>query len=187
MKTICRDRQNRMTFGGPSGNITSAVSTEVDQLLSPKSLEQLSHLDVQISRKLQSNEPIDVEYWEQILRGISVYKAKAELKTIYRSIIDSRLQGLKEQQMAEAELVQEKLEILFQDKESTNVNDSQAQSNNSQPKSAAPSIAYSKRIDPEPMLKIRAEDKGMDIVDEFDFVKKIVSFLIQTTAGDPSN
>ena len=163
-----------MAPSGPSGRVVSAVSTDVDRLLGPKTLEQLQTLERQISQKLQSNEPIDVEYWEQLLRNIAVYKAKAELKNFYQSVIDSRLQVLRGQQIEEAALVKEKLSLLLGSSASeTNTN---FVGEHTEDLAEAPmrSIPYSKVLEPDPLLKIKVEDKGLDVVGEADFVNKIV-------------
>lgn len=146
-----------MAPAGPAGRGVSSVSDDVDSLLGPKSLKELTSLEGQVKQKLESNEPIDVEYWEQLLRSIAVYKAKAELKQVYKSVIDSRLQVLKDQQILEADSVREKLTLL------------------SATSSQSPfGIRYSKSIDPEPFLKIRPEDKALEVMDEAAFLSNIV-------------
>jgi len=158
-----------------SGRIVTSVSADVDRLLGPKSLEQLSVLENQISEKLQSNEPIDVEYWEQLLRNIGVYKAKAELRKIYKSVIDSRLQVLKEQQIAEAELVREKLSLLSKYGGTSDGDKLGNASRGESTRAFLHTISYSVEMDPEPMLKVKAEDKSLDVVEEAEFLGKIVN------------
>lgn len=175
MKIICEDRRSRMKPSTVSGRTVGSVSADVDRLLGPKSLEQLSVLGKQITEKLESNEPIDVEYWEQLLRNIGVYKAKAELKKIYKSVIDSRLQALKEQQVAEAELVREKLSLLSEygrNPAGDPVGNAPLAGSNG---AVLHSISYSAHVDPEPMLKVRAEDKNLEVVEESEFLSKIVN------------
>lgn len=152
-----------MMPSGPSGRGTDSVSADVDRLLGPKSLEQLFIIEKQVDAKLHSDEPIDVEYWEQLLENIGVYKAKAQLRVIYQSVIDSKLQSLKDQQIQEAKFVQERIASMYRGTSSS--------------PSVATGIAYSREFDPEPLLKIRAEDKDMELVDESDFLDKMVGFL----------
>lgn len=157
-----------------SGRTVTSVSADVDRLLGPKSLEQLSVLEQRISEKLQSNEPIDVEYWEQLLRNIGVYKAKAELNKVYKSVIDSRLQALKEQQATEAEMVREKLSVLSEyggTVENNRVNNAPLGDSTRDP---LRTISYSMQMDPEPMLKVKMEDKSLEVVAESEFLSKIV-------------
>lgn len=173
---ICIDRQAQLTSTGLPGRNTNSVSADVDRLLGPKSLEQLKTLETQINKKLQSNEPIDVEYWEQLLRNISVYKARAELKNVYKAVIDSRLQKLREDQIAEAELVKEKLALLsYHPDGATRNTGSNLEASTSSETAFTPSLTHSKHLDPEPLLKIRVEDQGIDVMDESDFINKTVS------------
>jgi hypothetical protein len=53
-----------------------AVKDEITSLLKGKTYEQLLTLQKQISAKLQSGEPIDVEYWEGLMKELIVWKAK---------------------------------------------------------------------------------------------------------------
>ena len=175
MKIICEDRRSRIAPTGPSTRSINSVTADVDQLLGPKSLEQLNNLEVQISNKLQSDEPIDVEYWEQLLQNIRVYKAKAELKKLYKAIIASRLQVQKEQQIAEAGIVQVKLAMLSQRTSSNNTDISTVEITETSMAKPVSCIVYSEALDPEPFLKIRPDDKGLEVMEESDFLDKIVS------------
>lgn len=174
---ICQDYQNSVTPAGPHGRSTQPVSDDINRLLAPKALEELNGLETQISIKMKSNEPIDVEYWEQLLRSIAVYKAKAELKQVYNSIINDRLAKLRQQQALEAAIAKEKLVMLLTH---SGTSLSQAVRNPSLTKSSSsstPFINYSRSLDPEPLLRLGAGDKGHDVVDEGDFLNKIVCFF----------
>ena len=174
MKIICHDRRSRMTSSQSSGRAVHAISADIDRLLEPKTLEQLRILERQISQKLQSNEPIDVEYWEQLLQNIAVYKAKAELKRFYKSVVDSRLRVLRGQQVEEAELVKSKLSILLGNSATTHNASFMEEASKDIAEVSLQAILCSKVVDPEPLLKIRIEDKGLDIIGESDFMDKIV-------------
>src|SRR4051794_9631073 len=110
MKVICKDMMQKLRGIGPEGRATGTVSSDIDALLSPKSYEELEKLEKQIRAKLKSNEPIDVDYWEQLLRSLIVWKARAKLKKVYQSVIDSRLEGLRKQQQEEAESIRTRLQ-----------------------------------------------------------------------------
>lgn len=172
---ICNDYQDRLAPAASRGYLISSVSADVDRLLSPKTLAELENLEKQISRKLQSNEPIDVEYWEQLLRNVAVYKSRAELNTVYRNIIASRLNDLRHEQRAEAMLVRNKLALLICISKPNDLRldctTSTADDSNTEP----PYLSYSRELDPEPLLKLRAEDKGLDTIDEKDFLDKLTS------------
>lgn len=173
---ICRDHQTRAAPTGSLSRSAHSVSSDIDRLLTPKSLKQLDALETQISAKLRSNEPIDVEYWEQLLNSIAVYKAKAELNEVYKSIVDSRLVNLRQQQASEATEVKEKLALLLTGSNSL----SEFASSRSVPGNADSSskllVSCSPQLDPEPLLKLRSEDRVYEVIEEADFVNKVVSF-----------
>lgn len=156
------------------------MSADVDRLLSPKSLKELEVLEQQISGKLQSNEPIDVEYWEQLLRNVAVYKSRAELDAVYKTIIESRLNDLRKEQRGQAEQAKEKLRLVLTNVENTSDGaDETPDAKSSAPPGQRTAMRYSKELDPEPLLKLRAEDKGLDVLDEKEFMDKIVSLRLR--------
>ena len=42
----------------------------------------------------------------------------------------------------------------------------------------SPLLKYSRVLDPEPQLKIRVEDKTLDVIEESDFLSKRVSYTV---------
>lgn len=52
------------------------VESSITSLLADKTYEQLSELQRSIQAKLSSGDPIDVDYWEGLLRSLLVWKAK---------------------------------------------------------------------------------------------------------------
>lgn len=150
--------------------VNHAVSTDVDRLLGPKSFEQLTTLEKQIHSKLQSNEPIDVEYWEQLLRSIAVYKAKAELDEVYKSIIQGRMTDLRLEQKQEAELARDRLSVVLGSVDASELSPSEERL------PSDPQVVYSQMLDPEPHLKLSSDDKALDVVKEEEFVDRIVRY-----------
>ena len=53
-----------------------AIKAEFANLLRGKTQDQLNALQISVQRKLTSGEPIDVEYWENLLKELIVWKAK---------------------------------------------------------------------------------------------------------------
>lgn len=158
MKVICRDRQKT---SAPEGRALSSVAADINRLLSPKTYEQLQTLEVQVKRKLNSNEPIDTDYWEELLRSLTVWKARARLRNVYQAVIEERVRDLRKQQREEAESVREKLAPLaplFTDEQQLNSTIS----------------AEFKGLDPDPLLQVRPEDKGLEIMDESAFLRQVV-------------
>jgi Conserved mid region of cactin. len=157
MKVICRDRQKTVT---PEGRVLNSVAADINKLLSPKSYEQLQNLEVQVKRKLNSNEPIDTDYWEELLRSLTVWKARASLKNVYQAIIDERVRDLRRQQRQEAESIREKLAPLAPVVSADDVT----------------SHVEFEGLDPDPLLQVRPEDKGLEIMDESAFLNQVVGF-----------
>ena len=98
-----------------------------------------------------------------------MYKAKAELRNVYQAVIDSRLKGLKEHQIAEAEMIQEKLRVL------STITEGAADIETPTESIRLAKIGYSRTLDPEPLLKIRLEDKGLEVIGEAEFLSNVVS------------
>jgi hypothetical protein len=111
LQTLCRERRQNLEPQGPEGRIVESVSADVDRILSPKTFEQLEALERQIKAKLQSDEEIDTDYWEQLLRSLLVWKAKAKLKKIHEAIKQSRLATLKERNPERAKALEQSLPV----------------------------------------------------------------------------
>lgn len=174
LNIICKNYEAKLAPKGPQARSALSVSADVDRLLSSKSLKELNVLEDQISSKLRSNEPIDVEYWEQLIGSIAVYKAKAELSQFYKSIIDNRLTKLKHAHASEAAIAKKKLALLLSSPEEP-VEGSQNQlSLLEESFSYMQPVKYSRILDPEPFLKLHPEDKGHNMIAENDFVNNIV-------------
>lgn len=160
MKLICNDRIDKFKEPAQAARGVNVVASDVDRLLGSKTLPQLEVLEKQIRTKLASDEPIDTDYWEHLLKSLIVWKARASLRTVSQALVNSRLETVRKQQKEEAEAVKEKLRALFQ------VGGSDTRSD------AAPKT-NSKLLDPEPFLKLRQEDKTLESMDEAEFLSKI--------------
>lgn len=158
MKVICKDRQKTIA---PEGRALNSVAADINKLLSPKSYEQLQALEGQVRRKLDSNEPIDTDYWEELLRSLTVWKARAKLKKVYQAVIDERVRGLRQQQREEAESVRSKLAPLA------------PLVREDGPKAVLVNEEF-RGLDPDPLLQIRPEDKIYEVLDESAFLDQVV-------------
>lgn len=177
MEIICKDRRQKLKPAGPDGRAVGSVAADVDKLLAPKTYEQLEALEKQIRAKLRSDEHIDVDYWEQLLSSLLIWKAKSKLKKVYQSLIDSRLESLRQQQSEDAENVRAKLQLILKGpsravEEGEEAADKMSGVEDTHPQAL---FTYSSRYDPEPLLKITAEDKAVEIFDESTFLTKITS------------
>lgn len=83
MLLICEDRLRQLNLErnpniaaaqGQSSN--AVVESDIARLLEGKSFDQLLALEDNVKSKLASREPIDVDYWEGLLRSLQVWKAK---------------------------------------------------------------------------------------------------------------
>jgi hypothetical protein len=177
MQIICNDRREKLKPLGPEGRAVSSVAADVDKLLGPKTYEQLETLEKQIRTKLHSNEPIDVDYWEQLLRSLLIWKAKAKLKKVYQSVLDSRLDTLRKEQQEDAQGIRAKLqEILTGPLQVTEEGAEQSNGADiSQIVRRQPTFPYSQQYDPEPFLKLHSEDKSSEVIDESVFLEKLVA------------
>jgi hypothetical protein len=108
---------------------------------------------VQVKKKLDSDEPIDYDYWEQLLRSLRVWKAKAKLRRVSQDIVKERLQALRKQQQEAATSVQSRIYDML-----TAADESR--------EDKATAVAYDAAVDPQPLLKLRAEDKGLVQIEE---------------------
>jgi len=74
---VCKGRiernQQRQQMGVEAAAV---VESDIANLLAGKSYEHLVTLQRQIQTKLASREPMDVEYWEGLLKKLLVYKAQ---------------------------------------------------------------------------------------------------------------
>ncbi|KAL4808927.1 mid region of cactin-domain-containing protein [Aspergillus unguis] len=155
MKVICKDRLKTIA---PQGRALNSVAADINKLLGPKTYEQLQSLEGQVRRKLDSNEPIDTDYWEELLRSLTVWKARAKLKKVYQDVIDERVRGLRQQQREEAESVRSKLAPLapLVQTNAVLVNEEEFRD-----------------LDPDPLLQIRPEDKVYEVLDEDTFLDQV--------------
>jgi hypothetical protein len=84
---VCKDRLERFELSTKSAaeasararDVNLAVESEINGLLKGKSYDQLAQLQRQIQSKLTSGEPIDVDYWEGLLKSLLVWKSRVSL------------------------------------------------------------------------------------------------------------
>ena len=73
------------------------VKSDITNLLAGNSYEHLVRLQRQIQTNLASREPMDVEYWEGLLKKLLVYKAQASAV-----VVQHRLEYLRKRRRDEA-------------------------------------------------------------------------------------
>jgi cactin len=87
--TILKDCQSKSS-AAPESRAVDPVAEDIKALLGPKTHDQLLVLESQIQRKLSSDEPVDVDYWQQLLRGLKIFKAKAKIRAIHAPVLEAR-------------------------------------------------------------------------------------------------
>lgn len=170
MKIICKDRHSKLIGAGPNGRGAQSVASDVDHLFGTKSLTELETLGKQIKAKLSANEPIDIEYWENLLQKLTSWKARAKLRQVSQSIVGNQLQGLRKQQQEEANTMKDRLAVVFSTSRAA-----VGRSNTGKEDHSLENEQVSTLLDPESMLKIRTEDKALEIQDENIFLETVVS------------
>jgi hypothetical protein len=153
MKILCEDHARRRHTVRPEGRTMNSVSSDIDRLLSPKSFKELEKLESQIRKKLSSQEPIDTDYWQQLLDSLLVWKAKAKLRKVSQSVLALRVQSLKRDMEIEALALQESVKGV--------------------PSSASATISTNIPLDPDPFLQLRPQDKTQLAVDETTFLSTV--------------
>lgn len=84
---VCKDRLDRIHDRERLGvEAAATVEADIAKLLSGKSYDHLVALQRQIQAKLASREPLDVEYWEGLLKKLLVYKAQVRCNVHSRMI-----------------------------------------------------------------------------------------------------
>lgn len=182
MKTICKDRRQRSQGAQPAARGVNSVASDLDKLLGPKTYEELEKLEKQIRTKLQSNEPIDADYWEHLLRSLLVWKAKAKLRKVSQSILSARLGGLRKQEADRAFDVQSKLQLVLRDNQTVFEDEKRDVETQAQEKATSDMIA-AETLDPEPLLRLRQEDKSLETMTEKEFATRIVSLHCYHSSG----
>lgn len=111
MMIVCEDKLDdlRMAAGrasteaGIRSRIDSTVKADMNRMLSVKTYEQLVALASDVHDKLNSGEPVDVEYWEGLLKAIGVWQAKAKLRDMHEVILNNRVEYLRHRHRVETE------------------------------------------------------------------------------------
>ena len=182
MIVVCDDKLSELQAEEKNitSNVTTVVKDDISKLLAGKTYEQLNKLQAQIQQKLSGQEAVEVEYWEQQLKTITVWKAKAKLKSMHEIVLQKRLEQLRRRQRQEATKVQEELETALA---SHNVYVRDEGGQEGADKEAMEDEDYSlieeydSLMSPRPFDKLPKEDKQYDIIDFEEDMKELVSLV----------
>ena len=130
-----------------------------------------------MKKKLDSDEAIDYDYWEQLLRSLRVWKAKAKLRRVSQEIVEERLQAFRRQQAEAATSIQNKLNKLLRNEDGSD-------------QASSSVVAYDADLDPQPLLKLPTKDKTLHQTEEQLFLDNMVCsphlILIQRACANDS-
>lgn len=109
MQILCQSRQESLEKDSTSQNssiqddLVQPVSEDIDAVLSGKSFDELLKLEKQVQEMIRSDDPsIDLDFWQRLLKELTIRKAKAKLDQIHELVIAERLKRLRKSQHAEA-------------------------------------------------------------------------------------
>lgn len=97
---LCEDRARAQEDAGP--RLDPSIVADIDALLAEKSVGELEALQASIRAKLQSGEPLDVEYWESMQRRIVVWLSAARLHAVHEVVLTNWITALQRRQRREA-------------------------------------------------------------------------------------
>jgi hypothetical protein len=110
MMVICKDRVDSISSDQRLGReAAAAVEADINAHLQGKSYDHLLALQRQIQAKLSGGGPVDIDYWEGLLKKLLVWKSKARLKSLHEVVVRNRLEQLRKRQRDEALQAQEEL------------------------------------------------------------------------------
>ncbi|KAI8069268.1 mid region of cactin-domain-containing protein [Gongronella butleri] len=186
------------------GGVVAEVNTDIQRVLEGKTYDQLSQLQKQVRAKLDSGEPIDVEYWETLLRELIVYKAKAKLSRMHQDMLTRRLDQLRERQRQEAHKVQHELDQVLSmqaadvsgqgvgpgegiaaepvDQDLTETQDIKAFGQNGPSGAPASVQTYTRSMSPEPLAQLPKSEQMLLVLDPVDDMKQLIEQRRQVLA-----
>lgn len=107
---VCDEQVSASSGERPPNRLDPSIVRDIDQLLSDKSAAELLDLQTSIRAKLRSGEPLDVEYWEEMLRRLVVWRSKAKLRESAQTVTAYRRARLYDAQHRAAMRAMEDLE-----------------------------------------------------------------------------
>lgn len=144
MIIVCDDkladlREQQGSSGGDEARprMDPTIKANMNRMLADKSYDELEALQNQVRDKLRSGEPIDVEYWEGLLKQIVVWRAKAKLRDLHEVVLENRLEYLRRKQRYEASRQQEELVAQLGEEEGLGVVEEEDEAGEAEPTTSA--------------------------------------------------
>lgn len=170
MIVVCEDKLNQAQNERQKGTGIDPVQADINELLSSKTYDQLNILQGQIQHKLGSNEPVDVDYWEQLLKSLIVWKAKIKLRKMHEVVLRNRLEQLRRLQRDEANKAQLELQNAVA-KQQLAAEEQQAEI----AEASTESVQYTREMSPEKAFKIGWDDESLEVMDQAKFTQRLMA------------
>lgn len=100
---LCEDCARTQASAGTKPRLDPSIQADIDALLADKTTSELETLQASIDAKLQSGEPLDVEYWESMQRRIVVWLSAARLHAMHEDVLRNRIADLQRRQKRKAD------------------------------------------------------------------------------------
>lgn len=102
MLDLCKVRKDEMLAADdPEKRVVETVMTDIDNILTGKSLSELEELESKINGMLRDENPsIDRDFWTQLLKELKKRKTESRLKEIEDHIIAARAERMRKLQKA---------------------------------------------------------------------------------------
>lgn len=166
---ICDDELSKhKSIGRPTTGISDEIEDDIYRLMENKTYNQLCVLQEQVEKKLADGGPIDVEYWEVLMKALIVWKAKAKLKEMHTELLKQRIEQLREKQNDENDNIQKENEI--------NKNDSEGEDKNENKNNGSVSFKDIAMASAELSSKNKENENG-----ESDDIEKMLSQSVKLT------
>lgn len=157
-----------------------AVKNDITNLLRGKSLDELRQLQDSVRAKLSSGDPIDVEYWEGLLKELAVWMAKAKLKVMHEVVLRNRLEHLRARQRDEAAQVQNELADTVEEEEASATAAAAAAAAVPSTEGEEPVLVreeWSTSMEPKAVTRVPMEDQNLQLLDAEEELTKLVSLF----------
>ncbi|CAG8450899.1 1417_t:CDS:10 [Scutellospora calospora] len=171
MIVVCEDKLSELQEDEKNHamNIIAPVKDDINNLFAGKTYEQLNVLQSQIQQKLSGKEAVEVEFWEQQLKALTVWKSKAKLKAMHEIVLQKRLEQLRRKQRQEAIKVQEELESAIASHAGYHHIQMEVEGNEAVIEEEAileyMISEYDRSMSPRPSLRLSKEDRQYEIID----------------------
>lgn len=173
LESLRNERSIGISAYAAQSRANANVKAEITRLLAGKTYDQLVTLQGQVQRKLSSGEPVDVDYWEGLLKELIVWKSKGKLRDMHEVVLNNRLEQLRRKQRDEAVRLQDEIkyalpaakEVIDEEEEDMEIEEEIVQED------------WDPTLEPTMMSRIPEELRGAEIVEEGEDRERLVSFL----------